>query len=42
MDLEQQRIAEVYEEHRRNTVRDVKAKFELANPFKTDVGEAAE
>jgi hypothetical protein len=42
VDLEQQRIAEVYEEHRRNTVRDVTAKFELANPFKTDVGEAAE
>jgi uncharacterized protein YPO0396 len=42
MDLEQQRIAEVYEEHRRNTIRDVTAKFELANPFKTDIGEAAE
>jgi energy-coupling factor transporter ATP-binding protein EcfA2 len=42
VDLEQQRIAEIYEEHRRNTVRDVKAKFELANPFKTDIGVAAE
>ena len=42
VDLEQQRIAEIYEEHRLNTVRDVKAKFELANPFKTDIGEAAE
>jgi hypothetical protein len=42
VDLEKQRIAEIYEEHRRNTVRDVKAKFELANPFKTDIGEAAE
>jgi len=42
VDLEQQRIAEIYEQHRLNTVRDVKAKFELANPFKTDIGEAAE
>jgi uncharacterized protein YPO0396 len=42
VDLEQQRIAEIYEDHRLNTVRDVKAKFELANPFKTDIGEAAE
>jgi hypothetical protein len=42
VDLEQERIAEIYEEHRRNTVRDVKAKFELANPFKADIGIAAE
>jgi PAS domain-containing protein len=42
MDLEQNRIAEVYEEHRRNTIRDVTAKFELANPFQTSIGEAAE
>ena len=42
VDLEQERIAEIYEEHRRNTVRDVKAKFELANPFKPGIGVAAE
>jgi energy-coupling factor transporter ATP-binding protein EcfA2 len=42
MDLERNRIAEVYEEHRRNTIRDVTAKFELANPFQTGIGEAAE
>lgn len=42
IDLEQQQIAEVYEEHRRNTVRDATVKFELANPFKTNIGVAAE
>jgi hypothetical protein len=42
VDLEQELIAEIYEEHRHNTVRDVTAKFELANPFKTDIGVAAE
>ncbi|MGJ2409022.1 hypothetical protein ACR8FJ_23040, partial [Salmonella enterica subsp. enterica serovar Paratyphi A] len=41
IDLEQQQIAEVYEEHRRNTVRDATVKFELANPFKTNIGVAA-
>lgn len=42
VDLEQQKIAEVYEEHRRNTIQEVTAKFELENPFKTGIGEAAE
>ncbi|MFQ3451775.1 SbcC/MukB-like Walker B domain-containing protein [Bradyrhizobium sp. UFLA01-814] len=42
VDLEQQQIAEIYEKHRRNTVADAQTKFELANPFKTDIGEAAE
>lgn len=42
VDLEQQKIAEIYEEHRRKTVEDAQMKFELANPFKTDVGVAAE
>ena len=42
VDLEQEKIAEVYEEHRRNTIQEVTAKFELANPFETGIGEAAE
>lgn len=42
VDLEQERIAEIYEEHRRNTIRDVTAKFELANPTEKEIGEAAE
>lgn len=41
-DLEQQRIAEVYEEHRRNTIRDATVKFDLANPPENTVREAAE
>jgi energy-coupling factor transporter ATP-binding protein EcfA2 len=43
VDLDQERIEEIYEEHRRNTVREVTAKFDLANPVEHDVvGEAAE
>jgi energy-coupling factor transporter ATP-binding protein EcfA2 len=41
-DLEQQRIAEVYEEHRRNTIRDAIVKFDLANPPENIAREAAE
>jgi hypothetical protein len=43
VDLDQERIEEIYEEHRRNTIREVTAKFDLANPVEHDlVGEAAE
>ncbi|WP_442548403.1 SbcC/MukB-like Walker B domain-containing protein [Bradyrhizobium ottawaense] len=41
-DLDQERIEEIYEEHRRKTVSEVKAKFALANPVGDVIDEAAE
>lgn len=41
-DLDQERIEEIYEEHRRKTVSDVKAKFTAENPADGVMDEAAE
>jgi energy-coupling factor transporter ATP-binding protein EcfA2 len=42
VDLEQDRIAEIYAEHRRKTIEEVNAKFNLAHPAENPVEEAAE